>query len=45
MLKRAVGQAGEVGDRLACELRDVSGCELIVGGAAPLAAAVLGFAA
>jgi hypothetical protein len=45
MIERAVGDAGEIGDRLVCELRDVSAGELVLGGSAPLAAAVLGLAA
>jgi len=45
MVERAVGQAGEVGDRLPGELGDVSAGEFVFGGSAPLAAAALGFAA
>ena len=45
MVERGVGQAGEVGDCLVGELGDVSAGELLFGGSALLAAAVLGFAA
>ena len=44
MVERAVGEAGEIRDRLACELGDVSAGELVLGGSASLAAAVFGFA-
>ena len=40
-----VGEAGEIRDRLACELGDVSAGELVLGGSALLAAAVFGLAA
>lgn len=42
MVKRAVGEAGEVGCCLAGELGDVSAGELVGGGAAGLAAAAFG---
>jgi len=45
VVERTVGQAGEVGDRLAGELGDVSAGELLGGGAALLTAAVFGLAA
>jgi hypothetical protein len=45
MVERAVGKAGEVAYRLACERGHVSAGELLVGGAALLAAAEFGFAA
>ena len=45
MVKRAVGEAGEIRDRLAREWRDVSAGQLVLGGSAPLAAAVFRFAA
>jgi hypothetical protein len=45
MVKRAVGEVGEIGDRLVCECRDVSAGELVLGGSALLAAAVFRFAA
>ena len=45
MVERAVGEAGEIGDRLVCELREVGAGELVLGGSASLAAAVFGFAA
>jgi hypothetical protein len=44
MVERAVGEPGEIRDRLACELGDVSAGELVLGGSASLAAAVFGFA-
>jgi hypothetical protein len=45
MIERAVGLAGEVGKRLPCEGCDVSAGELVIGGAALLAAAAFGLAA
>ena len=45
MVERAVGEVGEVGSRLACELGDVSTGQLVFAGAALLSAAVLGLAA
>ena len=45
MVERAVGEAGEVGDRLVGERGDVRAGELVLGGAAVLAAAVFGLAA
>jgi hypothetical protein len=45
MVKRAVGEAGEVGDRLPGVLGDVSARELVFGGSAGLAAAAFGLAA
>src|SRR5215210_1642919 len=44
MVERAVREAGEIRDRLACELSDVSAGELFLGGSALLAAAVFGLA-
>jgi hypothetical protein len=45
VVKRAIGEAVEIGDRLPCELRDVSAGELVFGATASLAAAALGLAA
>jgi hypothetical protein len=45
IVERVVGEAGEVRNRLACELGDVSAGELVLGGSALLAAAALGLAA
>jgi hypothetical protein len=44
MVERAVGERGEVGYRLACELGDVSAGELGLGGAASLSAAAFDLA-
>jgi hypothetical protein len=44
MVERAVGEPGEVGYRLLCELGDVGAGELVVGGSALLAAAAFGLA-
>nr|WP_231379185.1 hypothetical protein [Candidatus Solirubrobacter pratensis] len=44
MVERAVGEAGEISDRLACEPGDVGAGELVVGRSASLAAAVFGLA-
>ena len=45
VVERAVGEAVELVDRLMGELGDMRAGELLLGGAAVLAAAVLGFAA
>ncbi len=45
MVERAVGQTGEVGDRLAGERGDVGAGELVFGGPAGLSAAAFGLAA
>jgi hypothetical protein len=45
VVKRAVGEAGEVGDGLLGELGDVRAGEIIGGGAALLAAAAFDLAA
>jgi hypothetical protein len=45
MVERAVGEAGEVGDRVPGELGDVGAGELVFGGSALLAAAAFGLAA
>jgi hypothetical protein len=45
VVKRAVREAGEVGDRLAGEVGDVSAGELVGGGSALLAAAAFDLAA
>jgi hypothetical protein len=45
MVERAVGEAGEIRDRLVCELREVSAGELVIRGSASLTAAVFRFAA
>jgi hypothetical protein len=45
LVERAVGEAGEVGDRLAGQPGDVSAGELVFGGAAGLSAAAFGLVA
>jgi hypothetical protein len=45
VIKRAVGEAGKIGNRVPCECCDVSVSELVFGGAALLAAAVFRLAA
>ena len=45
VVERAVGESGEVGDRLSGELGDVSAGELVFGGAASLFAAAFDLAA
>jgi len=45
VVKRSVGQAGEIGDCFSRELGDVGAGELLVGGAALLSAALFGLAA
>lgn len=45
VVKRAVRQAGEIGDRLAGELGDVGAGQVVFGGSAGLSAAAFGLAA